>query len=107
MNKTAVIVLMAAISILFLGSCEKVESPADRPDSEIDSGLKTIPAAYGHLVSVTTQPEHPGWFQLWFEDDAGAIRMVRMRVKDDLIHKIEEEIKRSGPAMTEETEDEG
>ena len=35
-----------------------------------------IPAAWGKLVSVTTNPAYPNWFQLWFEDETGTVRMA-------------------------------
>ncbi len=35
-----------------------------------------VPLTYGKLVSVTTNPAYPGWFQLWFEDETSTVRMV-------------------------------
>jgi hypothetical protein len=37
---------------------------------------EAIPAAYGQLVSVTTDDTFPGWAQLWFEGDDGTVTTV-------------------------------
>ena len=36
----------------------------------------SIPPEWGKLVSVTTNPAYPGWFQLWFEDETNTVRMA-------------------------------
>ncbi len=40
--------------------------------------FSAIPASYGPLFQVTANGAHPGFAQLWFVDDAGTIRMVRV-----------------------------
>ena len=61
-------------------SCTKLpEKPAEGGvvlSSEQLPALDSIPAAWGKLVSVTTNPAYPGWFQLWFEDEFSTVRMV-------------------------------
>jgi hypothetical protein len=38
--------------------------------------MDSIPPAWGKLVSVTTNPAFPSWFQLWFEDESSTIRLA-------------------------------
>lgn len=72
-------VILIALGI----SCESTTSEMDM---SVVSQLQNIPADYGRLVSVTTLPEYPNWVQLWFEGDAGTIRVVRVQFIAGLIH---------------------
>jgi hypothetical protein len=105
-RKASLLVPLVILLAVLLVSCEKTQAP-ERPLSEIDSGVKTIPMQYGNLVDVTSVPEHRNWYQLWFQAEDGTIRMVRFRVTDDIIHKVIEEIPRSQPAAMEGQENEG
>jgi len=66
------IVLVAVISL----SCERM---GQEPPAEGLVPLQDIPIEYGSLVSVTMTEQYPGWAQLWFQNDAGTINMVRVR----------------------------
>jgi len=37
----------------------------------------SIPTGWGKLISVTSLVDYPRSFQLWFQDDAGKVRLVR------------------------------
>ena len=88
-------------------SCEKLETPAAE-EVAFSEAFPEIPAAYGSLEAVTTMPEYPGWFQLWFEDDAGTIRIVRVQLFENKMHSEIKTIMRSHPMEEEEVvEDEG
>jgi hypothetical protein len=65
--------------ILFLGlvisACERTAPPISSREL-ID--LTSIPASYGNLISVTSIPAYPEWVQLWFQDNVGTIRVLRV-----------------------------
>ena len=100
MRQAALLVLLTLLTVALFLSCERITPPTDSA-TEMTSKLEAIPAAYGDLEAVTAVPEYPGWFQLWFQDSVGTIRMVRIQTTEDLIHKQVEMIPRSGPTMTE------
>jgi hypothetical protein len=75
MPKRFVIIGLALILCIFVLSCQRLNpQPAglDRVD------LKAIPASYGNLISVTTIPTYPDWVQMWFQDNTGTIRIIRV-----------------------------
>lgn len=84
MPKSLIMIGTMIILIVFGLSCEPT-TPA--MDMSVVSGLENIPADYGALVSVTTLPEYPNWVQMWFQDDQGIIRVVRVQFIANLIHK--------------------
>ncbi|HPW18347.1 MAG TPA: hypothetical protein PLP83_08205 [Candidatus Aminicenantes bacterium] len=66
----------------FLGlgaSCTRLDEP---PQGEHTLGVQplpqvgSIPADWGDLVSTSSYPIAKEWVQLWFQDDAGTVRMV-------------------------------
>jgi hypothetical protein len=66
-------------------SCARLpEKPAQTgamAGSEQMPALDSIPAAWGKLVSVTSNPAFPGWFQLWFEDESSTVRMAAFNLR--------------------------
>ena len=71
--------VVGVIMVVLSSSCAKL------PESEIEKGLValeefrfdgSIPAEFGNLVSVSNSPKTPTWFQLWFQDENGSLRMV-------------------------------
>lgn len=72
--------LLLPILIVLIGiaglSCERMN---EEPTWEGLVALQDIPIEYGSLVSVTMTEQYPGWAQLWFQNDAGTINMVRIR----------------------------
>lgn len=69
------LVLFVVLAALALSSCERLNPEQDTTGLV---PLQGVPLEYGNLVSVTMAAEYPGWAQLWFQDSAGTIRMVRM-----------------------------
>ncbi len=85
--------LLAVLVVGFGLSCEKISTETASPD--LTTPLSDLPASYGKLVSVTSAPEYPGWFQLWFTDDTGTIRIVRVHMANNLMHKQVKTINRT------------
>ncbi|MFA4948299.1 MAG: hypothetical protein WC674_07315 [Candidatus Krumholzibacteriia bacterium] len=71
---------LVVVLLLPAFSCARLpEKPAQEGvtvGSEQLPALNSIPAEWGKLVSVTTNPAYPGWFQLWFEDETNTVRMA-------------------------------
>lgn len=80
MSRKTGIWLLVVVLMLPALSCTKLPDKTAQGgvalSSEQLSALDSIPAAWGKLVSVTTNPAYPGWFQLWFEDEMSTVRMV-------------------------------
>jgi hypothetical protein len=61
-------------------SCTKLPEKAAQTGVLVGSeqlpALDSIPPEWGKLVSVTTSPAFPNWFQLWFENETGTVRMA-------------------------------
>jgi len=100
MRKAALPVLLTLMAATLFLSCERLAQPADST-AEIATKLESIPVEYGELEAVTSVPEYPGWFQLWFQDSTGTIRMVRIQTQQNLIHNQIEVIPRTGAAAVE------
>lgn len=83
MRLTKMVIGALIFLVLIAISCERTT-----PEVSMDfvSELSSIPLDYGNLISVTTLPEYPNWMQLWFQDDQGTIRMVRVQFMANLIH---------------------
>lgn len=99
--------VLACLLIICLSSaCERKYDPWN-PDVAFSEALPDIPASYGELEAVTTVPQYPGWFQMWFQDEAGTIRIVRVQIFTNQMPAEIKVINRSGAAPKEVTEDEG
>ena len=70
------LLLLAAVALLTLTGCEKATPDLDQSGIE---AISNIPIEYGSLRGVTSTEQYPGWAQLWFQDDAGTVRMVRIK----------------------------
>jgi len=72
--------LLVVAFLLGILSCTRLETPpaptGDRLGTETLPALSYIPSEWGKLVSVSTTPIYEGFFQLWFQDENGKIRMV-------------------------------
>lgn len=77
--------LLVVVLLLPAFSCARMpEKPAQTGalvGSEQLPALDSIPPAWGKLVSVTSNPAFPGWFQLWFEDESSTVRMVAFNLR--------------------------
>ena len=80
MCRHACVWFLVVVFLLPALSCSKLpEKPTQEGvtvGSEQLPALDSIPADWGKLVSVTTNPAYPGWFQLWFEDETNTVRMA-------------------------------
>lgn len=83
MRRVCSLILIFALLTLAGTSCTRVQP---EPDTDVVSNLAGLPTAYGELVSVTTAAPYPDWAQLWFVDDEGVIRMVRVQFDLKQIH---------------------
>jgi len=80
MYRQTCIWLLVVVFLLPAFSCSRL------PEKPVQTGVTvgseqlpapdSIPAEWGKLVSVTTNPAYPGWFQLWFEDGTSTVRMA-------------------------------
>ncbi len=100
MKKYSGLFLACFLLICFGIACERDQ------DVEFSEALPEIPASYGSLEAVTTVPEYPGWFQMWFEDDEGTIRIVRVHLFDNVLLTEIKTIERTQPVVEEVVEDE-
>jgi len=100
MSRLSLIVLLLAVTLLV--ACEPLNTPP--PDTPVLGSDRiaadgTIPAAFGRLVGVTTTEGYrESYAQLWFEDDAGTIRIVYVHVDDRRLDPSVDVIRR-GAAM--------
>jgi len=99
------LILACFLIICFNFACEKKYDPWDQQVA-FSEALPEIPASYGDLEAVTTVPQYPGWFQMWFEDDAGTIRIVRVQIFHNQMPTDIKVIERTQPAVKEVVEDE-
>jgi len=99
MKKNLVLPLVGLLLILLSTSCQKIDTGTSQQEVV---ALQSIPLKYGQLKAVTMTEQYPGWAQLWFQDEAGTICMVRV---DWVKHEMMKEpltITRT-PASTERT----
>jgi len=87
MKNLSVMVLICVVLVGFGISCERTSTEVSA-NLELTEPLTEIPASYGSLKAVTAVPEFPGWFQLWFQDEAGTIWIVRVQVANLLNKQV-------------------
>jgi hypothetical protein len=69
-------------------SCTRLDEAQPKPKGTVSLGteklpaLDSIPSEWGKLVSVSTTPIYAGWFQLWFQDENGKVRMVAFDIQN-------------------------
>ena len=84
------ILLIFVMVLLFWGAwaCQKI-TPEGVEKGELQrtelATVEAIPAEYGKLISATSLVAYPNIVQLWFEDSAGTVRMVRVGFQENLI----------------------
>ena len=99
--------ILACLLLIGLSlACERTQSVYDN-EVNFSEALPKIPASYGSLEAITTVPQYPGWFQLWFEDDIGTIRIVRVQIFSNEMPPEVKTIERTQPMVEEVVEDEG
>jgi len=83
-RKTGLWVLVVVLLLTTLSCARLPESPAQKGVMVGAAQLPasdSIPSEWGKLVSVTSNPAYPGWFQLWFQDETGTVRMVAFNLQ--------------------------
>jgi hypothetical protein len=80
MYRQTCIWFLVAVLLLPALSCTRLPEESAQKGVMVGSeqlpALDSIPSEWGKLVSVTTNPAYPGWFQLWFQDETSTVRMV-------------------------------
>lgn len=78
-RRMGVAVLLVALTAV-LPSCQELPQMPALGEGELDIDPvpqpNAVPAEWGRLVAVTNDPQFGHLFQLWFEDEAGTLRMV-------------------------------
>ncbi len=72
-------------TVALLASCEPIRPPghAITPlGREVLAADNRIPKEFGRVFGASTSDSYPGWSQLYFEDDAGIIRIVFVSFTD-------------------------
>ena len=72
----------------------------------MDAGWKRIMQEC-ERIGIKPSDRAPGWFQMWFEDDAGTIRIVRVQIFHNKMPTDTKVIERTHPVEEEVTKDEG
>lgn len=75
------IIMFLLLLVFLLSICQRIpgeSTSAVKLESLKIKNLTGIPSEYGPLFAVTANGAHPGWAQLWFLDNQGTIRMVRL-----------------------------
>jgi hypothetical protein len=80
MKRKLILSVISAVLILGALSCTRIGNDDDPTKF---ASLQSLPLEYGQLKAVTMTEQYPGWAQLWFQDDAGTIRMVRVNWATD------------------------
>lgn len=82
---------LAVCAVLLAGaSCARLDEPGsgEQPLAlQMLTQTDSIPLAWGKLVSVSSSPGIADLVQLWFQDDAGIIRMAHYNVKNNYLSK--------------------
>ena len=79
--------LMAAI-LVFGASCTKLGEPTQGENTlEVQTlpQAGSIPANWGKLISTSNCAVAKEWIQLWFQDDAGVVRMVAYNLETNTL----------------------
>ncbi len=82
--KRCLLLFTILFMLLFFISCERTDMGQNLKGI---APIKDIPLEYGALKGVTTTSDYPGWAQLWFQDEAGTIRMVRVDWMTNRMHE--------------------
>jgi hypothetical protein len=75
--------------VLMLGvSCQRLGEPARGEQAlkvQVLEHTGSIPASWGKLVTTSSCPAAKEWIQLWFQDDAGNLRMVAYNLEKNTL----------------------
>ena len=84
MKRKLILSALCLLAIFAAWSCTKIGTDSD-PTKYAD--MLSVPLEYGQLKAVTMTEQYHGWAQLWFQDDAGTVRMVRVNWATDQMLK--------------------
>ena len=89
MNRFTMIGVGLLCATVILGvSCTRIGEPAQGEHTleiQVLSQAGSIPGNWGKLVSTSACPAAKDWIQLWFQDDAGVVRMVAYNLVDNTL----------------------
>jgi hypothetical protein len=84
--------LVVMVLVLLPLSCTKIDeqAPAGQGNVAIETlpVKNSIPLEWGNLVSVTVTPEAGAFFQLWFQDEQGNLRLVLYHARTNSLMDI-------------------
>ena len=84
--------LLVMLLVLLPLSCTKIgeEAPTGQGNVAIETlpVKNSIPLEWGNLVSVTVTPEAGAFFQLWFQDEQGNLRVVLYHARTNSLMDI-------------------
>ena len=84
--------LLVMLLVLLPLSCTKIgeEAPTGQGNVAIETlpVKNSIPLEWGNLVSVTVTPEAGAFFQLWFQDEQGNLRLVLYHARTNSLMDI-------------------
>lgn len=80
MMKTVGVSVLTVFTVVLCMSCTELPKQLEFEEGEIamepNIAPASIPMEWGKLVSVTSQPDVMHVYQLWFQDEAGTIRIA-------------------------------
>jgi len=87
MLRSAMICMVMVVLVFLSSSCAKLPDGTTEAQGmmarEDLPELDSIPLAWGKLVSVSNERAFENWVQLWFEDEAGTLRVVPYSVQNE------------------------
>jgi hypothetical protein len=92
--------LIAALLPLAIAACGRTQAGLIRAEGGVDVPLEVldsneVPASWGKLTSVTTDPLNANGVLLWFESEAGDVRMIGYDRSEHRLSKSGRIIRRS------------
>lgn len=80
--------VLLCLSLILSASCTKLRTPfpgEQALERQVLPQKDAIPAEWGKLISASNSPSFPNWIQLWFQDDAGLVRMVPYNIDRNIL----------------------
>ncbi len=90
MTRKRLIALSILAMSLVIVSCKKLGQPTNPTEPltyETVKFVDAIPQDYGPLISVTQNPQAPGWVGLWFQRSNGNITVVFVNTDKGMIYE--------------------
>src|SRR6266851_7249372 len=90
MTRKCLIAFCILAMSLVIVSCKKLGQPTNPTGPltyETVKFVDAIPQDYGPLISVTQNPQAPGWVGLWFQRSNGSVTAVFVNVDNGKIYE--------------------